>query len=281
MPPLTETQLKDSLQADLLSDQPRSGWRGRLLRMGRLRGVLLITTISLLLSLAVTAGTSWVFGATEDLPLSLLVAALVPLIVAPIVSTAAIGLLIEVEAARVALREVAVRDGLTALYNRRFFTARLQAEIERVRRRKEPHPLALVLVLVDIDHFKRINDTRGHAAGDQVLQHVAQLLHHQLRQYDIAARLGGEEFVLMLPDTTVADGLVAAERVRLAIEAMQPACLAGVATPPVTVSLGVAALDAASDDADALLRRADEALYRAKSGGRNRSVAADPPSKAA
>lgn len=256
--------------AGLLSEEPRAGWRGALLRLGRVRGVVLITAVSVLLSLAVTATVGAAAGRLDRLAVDLLVASLVPLIVAPLVSGAALGLLAEVEAARAALREVAVRDGLTGLYNRRFFAARLEAEIQRTRR--HPAPLSVALVLVDVDHFKRINDTRGHAVGDEVLHRVAQALQAQVRPYDIAARFGGEEFVLMLPGSSAGEGAAVAERVRQAVEALQLPCLGEGAPPQVTVSLGVAALQAAPDDADALLRRADAALYQAKRDGRNRSV---------
>ncbi len=255
----------------LLSSEPQPGWRGWLLKMGRVRSVLLITAFSVVMSLLVTTSINVALGLVDRMAVDLLVATLVPLIVAPLASGAAMGLLIEVETARAALLEVAVRDALTQLYNRRFFSARLEEEVQRARRQ----PVPVALVLVDIDHFKRINDTYGHAVGDEVLQRVAEVLQAQARPYDVAARFGGEEFVLMLPGSTAAEGAAVAERIRQAVQALRLASLEGGASPQITVSLGVAELAGAPDDADALLRRADAAMYRAKHDGRNRIVTHD------
>lgn len=255
---------------ELLVDEQQAGWRGTLLRMGRGRAVLLITAVSLLLSLLVTSMINVMMGELERLATDLLVAAIVPLLVAPAVSSAAMGLLAEVETARRALREVAIRDGLTNLYNRRFFAARLESEVAKARLDERP----LTVILIDIDQFKRINDLWGHAAGDEVLQHVADALIAFVRPYELSARFGGEEFVALLPGATTVDGSVIAERIRGAIAQLHIPALGQTPAPHVTASIGIASLAAVPDTASDLLRRADQAMYEAKSGGRNRCVQA-------
>ena len=172
-------------------------------------------------------------------------------------------------AARLARAERdSVRDALTGLPNRRAFERAFAREIERARRARR----GLGLALVDIDHFKAVNDELGHDLGDVVLREVARRLADALRETDLVARWGGEEFVLLLPevDAGADEGLgLAVERVRERVAAF-PVELGGERPPrAVTVSIGLANL-ARGDQADDLLRRADQALYRAKRGGRNR-----------
>jgi len=254
----------------LMSDDSPPGWRGLLLRMGRARAVLAITALSVAVSLLVTATITLTLGQPAQLLTDLLVATIVPLLVAPLVSGAAMGLLAEVETARRALREVAIRDGLTNLYNRRFFAARLGAEIYRARREETP----LALILIDVDHFKRINDAWGHATGDEVLCRVADTLMAFVRPYDLSARFGGEEFVALLPGTTLAEAAEVANRIRLAIQALSIPALQAGQVPHVTASLGVASLGPHPDDGEGLLQRADQAMYEAKAAGRNRCICA-------
>lgn len=162
-----------------------------------------------------------------------------------------------------ALRRVAGTDALTGLLNRRSFGEIAERELARCRRSGRP----LALALGDIDFFKRINDRYGHAAGDHVLQVVANLLPAALREYDSVARWGGEEFVVLLPDADREHALTIAERLRASIAGSHPQFEGE--TIPVTMTLGVAQLD--SDDSwHAIVARADEALYRGKSAGRNR-----------
>ncbi len=203
-----------------------------------------------------------------------IISALVPLVVAPIVSGAAMVLLHEVDSARKALHQLAVRDGLTNLYNRRFFMARLQAEVSRAQR----EGTLLAVVMLDVDHFKAINDKRGHAVGDDVLVRLGSLLVVGLRPYDISARYGGEEFMAMLPGASSAEAEAAAERLRLMVEKLTIPGFDDARMPNVTASLGVSCLGPAPDDAASLLRRADEAMYAAKVSGRNRWVSVPAPS---
>ncbi len=172
----------------------------------------------------------------------------------------------ELERVCAELAVAATTDPLTGLFNRRAFFARLfeaWAEAERL-----GHPLALLLL--DLDRFKEINDGFGHEVGDRVLQHVARLLRTQARRYDVPARIGGEEFALLMPGSGRAQGLAAAERLRAQLDAMplelEPGSL------KVTASFGVASKPTAQDPQD-LLRRADRALYAAKRAGRNRVAA--------
>jgi diguanylate cyclase (GGDEF)-like protein len=168
------------------------------------------------------------------------------------------------------LERLATTDPLTGLLNRRQLS-RL-AEAERARARRHGHDLAVLVI--DVDHFKEINDRHGHEAGDTVLRFVAQELLHLVRAHDVAARWGGEEFVLALPHLDREGALAAAERFRVGLGG-PPIPLPAGGEVRITVSIGVAVAhrDESFDDA---LRRADQALYAAKTGGRNRAEMADP-----
>ena len=160
---------------------------------------------------------------------------------------------------------MAATDFLTGLPNRRHFLARLEQELARIHRR-EGH-CASVLML-DSDHFKQVNDTFGHAAGDKILKHLAELMRNELRKIDTAGRVGGEEFGVILPgaDLTAAEGF--AERLRKKVAGTPVAQEDRLI--PLTVSIGVAGMNASDASADDALVRADRALYRAKEHGRNR-----------
>ena len=164
--------------------------------------------------------------------------------------------------------ELAITDGLTGLHNRRYLDSHLQTLFERAASRQRP----LSLLISDIDRFKRINDTHGHAAGDEVLREFARRLRKNVRGIDLACRYGGEEFVVVMPDTEQAVAERVAERIRQEIE-MLPFGPEGAAALDVTVSIGVASISPAADTLEALLKRADGALYEAKKSGRNRVVA--------
>lgn len=162
-----------------------------------------------------------------------------------------------------ALRHQATHDHLTGLWNRRMILDELGRSLPRTIDSKLPFAVAVA----DLDHFKQINDTHGHAAGDVVLQEAARRLRSALRDYDSVGRYGGEEFLVLLPGCDGASAHVVAERARAAI-AMEPADCDG--TPvPMTASIGVAFTSSAVDAA-VLIDAADAALYRAKAGGRNR-----------
>ena len=161
-------------------------------------------------------------------------------------------------------RRTTTCDHLTGIANRRAFFEAAEIELERWQR----WPRKLSLVMFDVDHFKRVNDTHGHPAGDAVLRHLAVLLTATFRQVDVVARVGGEEFAVLLPSTDAEGAAAVAERLRLAVKS-QAVEFDGV---PIrcTVSAGVATMHADLGDLDALMKRADQALYAAKAAGRNR-----------
>ncbi|QBK05924.1 sensor domain-containing diguanylate cyclase [Hylemonella gracilis] len=186
------------------------------------------------------------------------------------------------------LKLVGLTDALTGVHNRRYFESRCLEEVKAAQRSGE----SLVCLLLDVDHFKRINDSHGHPAGDAVLRQIGQIIRGQLRGNDVVARYGGEEFVLLLPDTPLDGGIDTADRIRLAIAAAaMPVQGEHGETLHVTVSLGVAQLlveggnseaandvparrPAAEESMKLLVQRADQALYAAKQAGRNRVQAA-------
>lgn len=171
----------------------------------------------------------------------------------------------EVEQANERLNALATTDGLTGAKNHRFFQDRLRQEISEAERHDRP----LSLLLLDLDHFKSLNDTFGHQAGDEVLISVARLLQSQARASDIVARYGGEEFVVILPGTDRANAQTIAERFRTAIaEWSWP-------RRSVTTSIGVSTLQGDGIAPASLIEKADTALYASKRGGRNRVTHAD------
>lgn len=173
------------------------------------------------------------------------------------------------------LKQVGLTDPLTGIYNRRYFETRCHEEIANVRR----YLTSLTCMFLDIDKFKRINDEFGHPAGDEVIRNIAKLIKSQLRSNDILARFGGEEFVVLLPQTGIQRACEIAERIRHLI-ATKPLRLSDAKELPVTISIGIASLpeDISGNEAmiaNDLISAADGALYLAKKGGRNRVVSED------
>jgi two-component system, cell cycle response regulator len=161
--------------------------------------------------------------------------------------------------------ESALRDGLTKAFNKKYFTDRLESELTFAVR----HSSALALVMFDIDHFKKVNDTYGHQAGDYVLSDMSTLLTTTLRAEDVFARYGGEEFAVICRGIDLSQAQIVAERMRKAVEKYRFVHEGTVI--PVTISVGVSGLpDPAVKDASDLVSRADKALYQSKHGGRNR-----------
>jgi two-component system, cell cycle response regulator len=174
-------------------------------------------------------------------------------------------------AERSRLERLSITDGLTQLHNHRFFQERFRDEFRRAQRYDDP----LALMLMDLDHFKQVNDTHGHPAGDQVLKDVAGCLRKCVRETDMVARYGGEEFAVLLPKTHLSGALTVAERVRRDVGSLKTGLDGGLR---ITVSVGVAGYPCRSiATAEQMLRAADEALYRAKHEGRNK-ICLFPPS---
>jgi diguanylate cyclase (GGDEF)-like protein len=161
--------------------------------------------------------------------------------------------------------EMALKDALTGLFNRRHFDEQLRLELRRAQREGAP----VGLLLCDLDHFKRVNDTYGHPAGDAVLREAARRITEAVRDVDIVCRYGGEEFAVVLPACLLEEACQVAERVRSAMCAL-PVPLDGATALPVSVSVGVSAFPSPVNNALELARAADAALYRAKTRGRNR-----------
>lgn len=165
---------------------------------------------------------------------------------------------------RALIHQLANTDALTGVFNRRHFFERAQAEFQRAHRYR--HELAVLVF--DVDFFKKLNDTYGHQVGDRALQAVAQASRQQLRNTDVLARLGGEEFAVLLPETSLANAAQLAERLRLALAYLTLAD--GQQPIQLTASFGVSAWQEADADVEAMLHRADSEMYRAKQTGRNR-----------
>lgn len=157
-------------------------------------------------------------------------------------------------------QQCAITDLLTGLYNKAYFMEAVKTEISRGRRNQKP----LSLMLFDFDNFKELNDTKGHIEGDRILKETGLILKQQVRSIDIPCRYGGEEFTVILPETSQDSAFAIAERLRLAVEAGFKGLT--------TISLGVVTCMNSSIDADTMIKQADTALYKAKSLGKNRTV---------
>jgi diguanylate cyclase (GGDEF)-like protein len=179
------------------------------------------------------------------------------------------GQLIEIGLLQSKLREQAIRDPLTNLFNRRYLEETLDRELSRAGR--EDYPVCVIMI--DLDHFKRINDTHGHEAGDLVLKAIADALSEFSRRGDFACRYGGEEFVITMPNITLATAYERAESLRQSLNVLSvPYEYYNLS---VTISMGIACYPENGQTREALLRAADQALYAAKEAGRNHILAYD------
>ena len=169
----------------------------------------------------------------------------------------------EINVLQETLKQQVIRDPLTGLFNRRVFQEELKIAVARADRKEQ----AISILIIDIDNFKRVNDTYGHAAGDLVLEKLGKLLHQQTRKYDLAARLGGEEFLILMNEANLETGTKRAEEIRSLIENMESEFEGN--SIHITVSIGVAEYPSSSKSIRDVMRKADQALYRAKFKGRN------------
>ena len=201
----------------------------------------------------------------------ILAAVLIVLLILIIIFLVARSFIKDLHSAEIKLVEMATHDFLTGLLNRRETYRRLGEELQRYQRSHEPFSV----LLLDLDHFKKVNDVYGHSAGDIVLQSVAEAMRKGVRPYDLCCRYGGEEFLVILPETGLAAAAAAAERLRLDIEKLEIRVAPGTLLR-VTASIGVATL-AGGEGGDQLISRADEAMYVGKQQGRNRVSIAPAP----
>jgi len=167
-------------------------------------------------------------------------------------------------------REDTFRDPLTGAYNRRYFNHRLQIEIKRAERYKRN----LSILMIDIDNFKDLNDEFGHTEGDRILRLLVEVIQKNLRQTDVLCRYGGEEFVVLLPETNIASARIVAEKLRKTVEKRLAIEQMGV-KKPVTISIGVANFPSDAYSAETLIQTADRRLYQAKRAGKNRTAAGE------
>jgi diguanylate cyclase (GGDEF)-like protein len=177
---------------------------------------------------------------------------------------------------RESLRTQSIRDPLTGLFNRRYMEDSMEREFRRATRKHT----SVAILMLDVDHFKRFNDSHGHEAGDAVLREMAVLLRGQLRAEDVACRYGGEEFMIVLPDTTLQAASDCAERLRRGTGAAR-VMHDGKSLEPITLSIGVASYPQHGNTSESVLRAADEALYQAKQSGRDRVISATTAAAAA
>jgi diguanylate cyclase (GGDEF)-like protein len=170
---------------------------------------------------------------------------------------------------RETLRDQSIRDPLTGLFNRRFMQESLDRELQRARRKKRP----LTVVFVDLDHFKRFNDAFGHDAGDLVLRTMADLFLRHFRGDDVVCRYGGEEFAIILPESSAKDAAKRANQLRIEARGISMRHL-GQVLDSVTLSIGIAAFPEHGSTSEEILRAADQCLYQSKSDGRDRLTVA-------
>jgi diguanylate cyclase (GGDEF)-like protein len=202
------------------------------------------------------------------------IGAVIPAVLAPMMLFGFVRLSQQLARAEAQLRSLAAEDPLTGVLNRRRFLELADVEWARAKRHGRPQSL----LLIDVDGFKSVNDRHGHLTGDETLRRMAETSRACLRRTDLFGRYGGDEFVVLLPETEEPGAVLMAERIRRALEAAQVKSGAGLIR--VTVSIGIAARRSATEALDALIAQADTALYAAKANGRNRVETAPPPAPA-
>ena len=238
-------------------------WLNRLVvRQGIVRSVVLLTIVVGLLALAISQTVITVLGHGDRL-IAAASATLCSLLLTAVIGTAVLRLIVALEQARQRLGVLAIQDDLTGVCNRRHFMLVVEREWDRARR----YNTTAALLLIDADHFKRINDLHGHLCGDELLRQIARAARDSLRQADVLARFGGEEFIVFLPHTDPLGALDVAERIRDQVQQLSVLWKGSVVST--TVSIGVAPLRPELPSLDWTIHEADTALYAAKAEGRN------------
>lgn len=233
-------------------------------KVGVERATVVLVSLSVLASVTLTMLWHFMAGWTFTTK-SLIVSSLVPIPIAALCAGFTLKLIVALDQALARVEELAMTDTLTGVRNRRYFMQAAALEFERSKR----HGRSMALVLIDVDHFKQINDRHGHQMGDQSLIDIASACQKTLRKTDLLARFGGEEFMVMLPETGQREAVRLAERMRQAVHA--DLRLPDHLTPgAVTISLGAVAISRATPTLDFLIQAADQALYDAKRAGRDR-----------
>lgn len=234
-------------------------------RLGRVKLVLIITIVSVFMAVVLNFGISLLFDHDTPIEEGILRAALIPLVIAPAVSWYLLGLLLDLDQLEEKMNQLATYDDLTGLYNRRSLFKSCNLLHRLGLRSKKTYSV----MLLDLDHFKKINDQYGHAAGDQVLKAFGQVLHEVTRDSDIVGRIGGEEFCLFLGETSENEVQPIVNRINYEIK--ERPVLINDQPINYTVSMGVAENSFEQElDFEAILNRADIALYAAKNSGRNK-----------
>jgi len=251
-----------TLPADSGADDLFRRFSRFVLRHGLVRSVALLTVFVTLSALAISEIVISVVG-HGDRAIAALSSSLCSLALTPPLGALVLRLVFELEAARVRLGELATRDDLTGVANRRHFMAQVAREWDLARR----HQSGGTLMLIDVDAFKQVNDTHGHLCGDELLRQIAASIGRSLRTADVLARFGGEEFIVFLPHTDAYGALDVAERIRARVEKTEIDWRGTRVT--VTVSIGIAPVRAELPSLDWMIHEADTALYAAKAAGRN------------
>ena len=239
---------------------------------GPLRCTAVLTLAATVVALGLALLVWWLSGAAT-LAITLAAALSSALVITPLAVWPLLKLLRELEDRRAELGVLATRDELTGVHNRRQFLVLADREWARCRR----YDMPAAMLMIDVDHFKGVNDTHGHLAGDLLLREIARAAGDTLRQPDLLGRFGGEEFVVFLPHADPLGALDAAERVRERVAKLSLEWKGRVVRT--TVSVGVATLDFAHDSLAALIHDADLALYAAKDAGRNCVRSGPPPAR--
>lgn len=240
-----------------------NGIRHFILKQGVFKSALYITIISVLLSVVIAKLVS-ILTPGDSVKFNFALAIIVPSLIAPPFGYIFMSLYFELEKVREEAHALAITDELTHVFNRRYFMKLAEHELERAKR----YHHALSIIIFDIDNFKNVNDNYGHLCGDAVLRELSSTCQIILRQCDVFARFGGEEFILLLPETDNASALNVANRLcQLVANHVVEYKNAQIR---VTISVGVTTFDPVIDTLDDLLNRADQALYQAKRLGKNR-----------